>query len=126
MRPAITPVMDRPLFTPPLRPVIGQQVLLEGRDNSDPCILFEQIYVDKERLQNHIQRGLQDQDQISLTELVQSQPLEQGLAELVTYLELAADDPRAVIDEQQRFEISWQDSDGNTRLAHTPRVIYSR
>lgn len=126
MRPAITPIMDRPLFTPPLRPVIGQQVILEGRDNSDPGVLFDQIYVDKERLQNHIQRRLQNQDQISLSELVQSQPLEQGLAELVTYLELAADDPKAIIDEQQIFEISWQDSDGNMKLAKTPRVIYSR
>ena len=126
MRPAITPVMDRPLFTPPVRPVIEQQVLLEGRDNSDPGVLFDQIYVDRERLQKHIQRGLQNQDQISLSELVQSQPLEQGLAELVTYLELAADDPRAVIDEQQRFEISWRDSEGKTKLAKTPRVIYSR
>lgn len=126
MRPAITPVMDRPLFTPPVHPVIEQQLLQEGQDDSDPGALFDQIYVDKGRLQTLIQHGLQSHEQLALSELVQTHPLEQGLAELVTYLELAADDPRAMIDEQQTFEVTWQDSDGWMRRAQTPRVVFSR
>ena len=89
--PDISLTMDRPLFEPPLRPQIEEEVL--GGEEDVPCdALFDTIYVDKARLAANIRHALQDRSQISLDELVQQHPLEQGLAELVSYFSLAAED----------------------------------
>jgi hypothetical protein len=43
-----------------------------------PSALFDQVVVDKARLTRHIRHALQDRAQITLSELVASQPLQQG------------------------------------------------
>jgi hypothetical protein len=68
---------------------------------------------------------LQTRHQISLADLVKSFPLEQGLAELVAYLSLATEDDAAVIDDQNKQELSWVDSEGKRRRATLPLVIFS-
>ncbi len=119
-------VMDRPLFSPPLKPHISQQTLQEGTDQVDTGVLFEQIYVDKPRLAAHIRRALQTREQIALTTLLETWPLEQGLAELLAYLSLAADDRKAIIDDQQSETIDWSDASGIRRRASLPVVIFCR
>jgi len=79
---------------------------------------------------------LRQQSQISLRALLETQPLQQGLAELVTWLELAhagsrwLDGLRATVDDDVQEIIEWamQDSDGSTvrRRARMPRVIFTR
>ena len=49
----------------------------------EAAALFDQVVVDKARLTRHIRHALQDRAQITLSELVTRQPLQQGLAELV-------------------------------------------
>jgi hypothetical protein len=79
----ITLPMERPLFTPPLKPVIDSLCLQHGSEEIDAQALFDQVVVDKARLTRHIRHALQDSAQISLSELLETQPLQQGLAELV-------------------------------------------
>jgi hypothetical protein len=82
--------------------------------------------VDKAELASRIRRALQAQTQVSLGELLASHPLERGLAEVVAYLSLAADDPHAIIEDEQRQSIRWTDSAGTERRATVPLVVYSR
>lgn len=122
--------MERPLFTPAIKPMIADLALQAGDEDMDPSALFDQVVVDKARLTRHIRHALQDRAQITLSELVTRQPLQQGLAELVTYLQLGSEAFSTVVDEDTPEPIRWQsvaaDGQGITRSARLPRVIFMR
>ncbi len=122
--------MERPLFAPVNRPVIADLALQAGDEDIDAQALFDQVVVDKARLTRHIRHALQDRAQTTLIELVTSQPLQQGLAELVAYLQLGCEDFNTVMDEDISEPIGWQTvtSDGQiiNRSAKLPRVIFIR
>ncbi|MFC5512368.1 DUF3375 domain-containing protein [Massilia jejuensis] len=117
--------MERLLYTPPFKAAIREVAI----DESDAAILsdalFDQVYVDQARLLSAIRRALQDRPQISLAALVGIAPIEQGLAELATYLKLAADDAGAAIDDERTEQIDWIDADGRGRRAILPLVIFT-
>jgi flagellar motility protein MotE (MotC chaperone) len=122
--------MERPLFTPAIKPVIADLAVLAGEQDIDPAALFDQVVVDKARLTRHIRHALQDRVQITLSELVASQALQQGLAELVAYLQLGSEAFSTVVDEETVEPIAWQalapDGLEVTRCARLPRVIFMR
>ncbi len=124
--PTIDLPMERPLFSPPWKPTITDQILVEGEGDIPTDVLYEQVYVDKTELAAHIRRTLQTRPQISLAELVESRPLERGLAEIVAYLSLAADDGHALIDDEHKQTIAWTDPTGCQRQATVPLVVYCR
>ena len=123
---AVALPMERPLFRPPVRPQIADMALESGEIDMDTAALFGQVVVDREALAGKIRQALQAQPQIALEELVNAHPLRQGLAELVAYLQLAAEWPRAVVDEETRTAIAWQAEDTTWRRASLPRVIFVR
>ncbi len=125
VRVALNLPLDRPLYSPPLKPRIDTQILLEGTSDNDVNVLFGQIHVDKSRLLENLSLALRQQPQISLGELLQRYPLEQGLAELVTWLELATTHSRCVLDEQHSQLISWHDKQGIQRRASVPLIVFS-
>lgn len=122
--------MERPLFTPVIKPVIVDLALQSGDENIDPAALFDHVVVDKARLIRHIRHALQDRAQITLSELVASQPLAHGLAELVAYLQLGSETFSTVVDEVTPEPIRWQtvatDGQAIIRSARLPRVIFIR
>jgi hypothetical protein len=133
--------LERPLFSPSVKPRLADLALVAGEDDIDTARLFDQIVVDKARLRSAVQRALRRQPQITLRELLDAEPLHQGLAELVAYLELAhAGDGsdaldalgglRALVDEAVEEPIRWQGSNADgeavTREARLPRVIFTR
>ena len=124
--PDVRLVMDRPLFSPPLKPQLDAILQLPSADDIPADALFDRVYVDKERLASRIRRLLQRRAQVSLAEVVTEHPVEHGLAELVSYLSLASDDPAAIIDEQRRETIVWTDAEGRRRRASVPLVIFAR
>jgi ribosomal protein S16 len=124
--PSIELPMDRPLFSPPLKPRIDQQDLAEGDADIDPEALFNQVFVDHERLRAGIRRALAEREQVRLSELIAEQPLELGLAELVSYLAIADEDRHAVVDDDSHEEIEWTDVAGMTRRARVPLVLFTR
>ena len=124
--PELNLVMDRPLFSPPLRPEITDKITLADGHLIDPAVLFEQNFVDRPALESGIRRALQDRDQISLAELVEQQPLKQGLAELVTYLAIAAEDDAGLIDDEKVQTVTWIQPDGRQRQARVPLVVFCR
>jgi hypothetical protein len=123
--PDIALVMDRPLFTPPLKPQIDE-LAADAVEDVPSDALFNHVYVDKERLAGRIRRALQTRSQVSLLDLVDAHPLEQGLAELVAYMSLAAAEGACVIDDAQRQTVSWSDGEGGIRQATLPLVAFCR
>ncbi len=124
--PSIELPMDRPLFSPPLKPHIAQQQLTEGDAEIDPEALLNQVFVDRERLRDAIRRMLGEHDQVRLSALIAEQPLALGLAELVAYLNIADEDPHALIDDHQHEQVEWTDDQGITRRARVPLVLFTR
>jgi hypothetical protein len=122
--PDVQLAMDRPLFSPPIKPRIEQAPLEEGTADIAADPLFEQVYVDKERLRARLRQALQTQRQISLEALLQRHPLEQGLAELVTWLSLATGEGLGLVDETQEQVVYWTDDQGQQRRAALPAVIF--
>jgi hypothetical protein len=123
--PDIALVMDRPLFTPPLKPQI-EEIAADAVEDVPSDALFNHVYVDKERLAGRIRRALQTRPQVSLVDLVEAHPLEQGLAELVAYVSLAAAEAACVIDDAQRQTVRWTDGEGSARQATLPMVVFCR
>jgi hypothetical protein len=124
--PEIDLPLQRPLFVPPHKPTISDHELLAGASDVGADALYEQVYVDREQLRSHVRRALQGRAQVSLAELLELHPLELGLAELVTYLALAAEDPDAVIDGSQMQHARWIDAQGIAREAAMPLVVFTR
>lgn len=123
--PSVQLPLERPLFTPPLRQQLNDQGIIEGESDVDPEGLFEQIYIDRDRLRARIRRALNRSASASLAHIVEEHPLEHGLAELVTYFALAADDPNAVIDPSRSEHIEWVDTEGASRRATVPAVVFT-
>lgn len=123
--------MERPLYTPPLKPKIANIRLEHGDEDVDTATLYSQMVVDKAAIAGHIRQTLQDRPQVSLRELCQARPLTQGLAELVAYLELGEESGSperfAVwVDENAQDVIVWHSASNEERRARMPRVIYLR
>lgn len=127
---AIELPMERPLHTPPLKPVIANVALESGETDVDAGALFSQVVIDKAALSRHVRHALQQYSQVSLRELCEARPLEQGLAELIAYLQLAGEEFKTVVDEEASDIIVWQErgTDKGERMkqARLPRVIFVR
>jgi hypothetical protein len=123
--PAIGLPMDRTLYNPPFKARIVQQTIDTSPADIPADALFEQIYVDQLRLASNIRRALQSRTQVSLGALLAEYPLEQGLAELATYLKLATSDATSAIDDDRDEIVHWIDAHGQHRQATVPLVIYT-
>jgi hypothetical protein len=124
--PAVVLPLERPLYAPPEKPRLDSGEITAADEEIDTSRLFDQIYVDPQRLRGGIRRALQGRAQIGLCELLEREPLEQGLAELITYLSLIDPSFQVVFDEHARERVHWNDRDGCERIATIPRVSFSR
>lgn len=132
--PSVELPLERPLHQPPLQTVLTSVALQAGDDDLDAAVLFSQVRVDKAALSAHIRQSLQTCAQVSLADLLQTRPLQQGLGELVAYLQLASESSDSVVDEGTLETVEWlaQDASGPAqgqpvmRRAKLPRVIFVR
>jgi flagellar motility protein MotE (MotC chaperone) len=122
--------MERPLHAPAVKPIIANIELETGDADVDIDALYSQVIIDKAQLIRHIRHALQDKTQVTLRDLTEMQPLRQGLAELVAYLQLGSETFKTVIDEETSESIAWTSigADGAVRnkRARLPRVIFVR
>jgi hypothetical protein len=118
--------MERPLFTPPLKPVIANVELESGEETLDMTALYSQVVIHKQELAGNIRRALQTRSQVSLRELLCEYPLEHGLAELVAYLQIAGDWAHTVVEEKVQDTVDWHAQSGIIRRARMPRIIFAR
>lgn len=126
--------MERPLHTPAMRPLIADIELESGEPEVDAAALYLQVVIDKAQLARHIRHTLQERTQVTLRELTEIQPLQQGLSELVTYLQLGSEAFKTIVDEDTVEIITWQGvtkevattKEMTIRRARLPRVIFMR
>ncbi len=122
--------MERPLHSPAFKPRIASNGLQTEDNEVDASVLYEQVVVDTPRLSRHIRQALQTRSQITLSELIATQPLQLGLAELVAYLQLGSESFKTVVDEKAEDVIAWdvETPDGAVleKQARLPRVIFVR
>lgn len=114
---------ERPIFTPKQRIAIADLVEATAGDELGIDELFAQDVVDVERLAEHIMRSLIDRGQVTLGELCRTQPIEHGLAEVVSYLQLGSERFDTTIDESVTDLVTWS-TDGVERSASMPRVVF--
>lgn len=117
--------MERPLHAPAAKLKLAEVAPEAGDAELDATALFSQVVIDKARLLRHIRHALQDRAQVTLAELCRERPLEQGLAELVAYLQIGGDAFKTVVDEQVEDVIVWR-SQERYKQARLPRVIFVR
>jgi hypothetical protein len=118
--------LERPLHRPANKPRITQIALDEGDAEVDTSILYSQVVVDKAELSRNIRQELQERGQISLGEVVARHPLRHGLAELVTYVQLAGEWEHAVVDEEREQQVRWETEAGVIRQATLPHILLVR
>jgi hypothetical protein len=124
--PTVSLPMERPLYTPQVKQQLDSSVVDEPLDDLDAGALFEQVYVDPEPLRGGVRRALRGRAQVGLAELVEMRPIEQGLAELITYLSLTDPSFTVVYDEAAQEELSWVDQAGSRRRVRLPRISFAR
>jgi hypothetical protein len=124
--PRVTLTMERPLYTSTSKVSVDSSGVVQGAPELDASALFEQVFVDMARLTSTVRRALQARDQITLQDLVDGAPIEQGLAEVVSYLALDDDTFDVVFDERCPTRLAWYDVDGVQRTATLPTVSYVR
>jgi hypothetical protein len=132
--------LERPLFTPTVKPRLAELQVLAAEEEIDTARpVRPESWSTRQRLRASVQRALRNEPQVTLRELLETEPLLQGLAELVAYLELAhagtegggADGVRALVDETEdgidpvaiaatRRKSRWY------AQARVPRVIFTR
>jgi len=118
--------MERPLYSPPLKLNLDSQKIEVAREELDTELLFSQIVVDREKLRSHVRRALDSSPQITLANLLQENPLEHGLAELVSYFSLHGAEFELQFDESRTETVSWEDDQRGTRTAEIPRLTFVR
>ncbi|MFF3066403.1 DUF3375 domain-containing protein [Oerskovia sp. NPDC057915] len=111
---------ERPLYRPQHQEPLASEGVTAGVADFDASALFTQVHVDPERLSRTVRDALRRRGQVSLAQLVEEHPLEQGLAELVTYLSL--DDPRFAVvhDPAHTDEVRWVVADVDAPAAGGP------
>ena len=125
--PSITLPMERPLHRPPREVAIDATGVAPGSEDFGSDALVTQMHIDRARLAATVWDRLGPQDQVGLDRVLDRQPLQQGLAELVGYLSLTEPGLTVVFDPTERDQVSWSaDDEALDRVAELPRVSFVR
>jgi hypothetical protein len=126
--PSIRLPVERPLYVPIIKARIDSGGIhpATDADESDPAVLFQQVYVDPGPLRDNVRAALRRDSQVGLSDLVTAAPLTHGVAELVAYLSLRDDTFAIVYDEARIEQVTWTGPDGQDRAATLPRVTFTR
>ncbi|MFX1818381.1 DUF3375 domain-containing protein [Pseudarthrobacter sp. CC4] len=117
---------ERPLYEPGRKVTVDDAVLAADDTEVDAGALFSQFHVDKERLKANVDAVLADAEQATLIEVTQAYPLQQGLAEIVAYYQLASESEWASIHDDVPQQLQWHLPDGGIREATIDQIIFVR
>jgi hypothetical protein len=123
--PQIVLPMERPLYRPRLKQALDSSVEAADAD-VDVSRLFEQVYVDTARLTDAVRVTLGAGMQVSLPDVLTAYPLEQGLAELMTYLSLRDPGFEVIFDDARQDQVRWSDGESQARTVTMPAVSFVR
>jgi len=120
--------LERPLFDPP------EQVKATERPRAASSLidaealiaLYDTFYIDDSILRENIDRLLMSRKEVTLAELITSYPIGQGMAEVIAYLQIAAQAPHHRIDRDARDTVTINTRDGDEKQINVPRIVYRR
>jgi hypothetical protein len=127
-KPEIEMVMDRPLWSPPtVTKLRKQEMELGSSDDVDTSILYDQSNIDQRELKERIQEFLKTDSQVSLRTITERYPIKKGVAEILTYIDIASKNEKAVINEDvsEIMIISNMISKKQFRI-EIPQIIFCR
>ena len=126
LRPHIELILSRSLFSVPHATLLEDIDLHEGDADLEMEVLFQQSYIDEAELASNIRALLQRRKQITLSEVIEHHPIRKGLAEVVGYINLAARDDKALIDDTQAESVQIDTQGKHRKQLHLPRIIFTR
>lgn len=120
-------IMERPLFSPPLKISFSKTDIRDGMSEADTSLLFEQFYVDIETLRNNIKQALRNRSQIVLSDLLGLYKPQKGLTEVLAYMQIAANDKKHYINRELQEELIIENIESNKKYSvKAPVVIFNR
>lgn len=120
-------LMDKPLFTPPVKIVFPQTPIEDGAADSNTNILFEQFYIDIDMLRNNVKAMLRTKPQVALSELLHHFEPTKGTAEILGYMQIATGDNRHYINNDRTEKLNIFNADSGNRFElEAPLVIFKR
>ena len=124
---AITLPFERPLYSPPAASEV-ESLIPPTTAEVDPDLLFAQTFVDQTRLIDNIRAVLPERSAALLSDIVAMYPLEQGAAEIVSYLALDDGDVAVEMDDSDDTVLDYDDpaDPTNVKRARLPKVTVRR
>lgn len=116
---------ERPLFRPSRTADLHDEVVTEGTSELDLDAIDAYGHIDRVALADRVQQTIGAGRRARLIEVIESAPLEQGLAELVGYFSLGDSGLDVMFDEHVRTAVTWE-GDAMTRVADMPDVTFVR
>ncbi len=126
VKPELSSLMSRRLYTPPSETRLEDAAIAVGHAEGSVDALFTQSFVDLETLRANVTRLLAGREQITLSAVLEAEPPQEGLAEVIGYLELASRDERATIDDREDTPVSLRLTRGAVRRLRLPQAIFTR
>ena len=117
--------LSRTLFTPPKNPIIESMGLKTGKADITLTPIFTQNYIDENALINNIRQALQTNAQVTLNHLITIFPVQRGLAEILTYMNIASKNDKAVINNKVQ-ELILYTMKSKTKTLQLPQIIFIR
>jgi len=130
--PQIDLSFDRPIGNPPQKATFKNQPTEIGSTQLETAnlgVLFDQFEMNRQELEANIAGLLKDNSEITLSEVVRKYPIQNGLAEVLTYFSIAATSKKHQINDDKKELIPWlleEDIDATKKEIHLPLVTFVR
>lgn len=120
--------LERPLFDPPEQIIVSERPTTASMliDEDALLALYDTFFIDETLLHDNIKRLLMSRSEVTLPELVKHYPIKQGIAELVAYVLIAAQETHHTVEQNLREEIIINMREGEERRVVVPQVIFRR
>jgi len=127
-KPLIEMIMDKPLWKGSSATKLRKQDMEYGSSEEvSTSILYDQSNIDPKELKSKIQEFLTSYSQISLKSITEKYPINRGLVELVTYMDIASKSKKAIINEDvSEIMVIKNASSGNQYEIQIPQIIFCR
>jgi hypothetical protein len=83
--------------------------------------------MNRQELELNIANLLKDKSEISLAEVIETYPIQNGLAEVITYFSIAATSKKHIINENRKGTIPWYIEENEAfskKEIHLPQVLF--
>ncbi|MDR1883575.1 MAG: DUF3375 domain-containing protein [Prevotella sp.] len=121
-------IADKPLFKVPQKVKFAQTDFDFGKASADNHNVFEQFEISIAELRDNIRNALKHKTQISFVDFIKEFPIQKGVAEVVAYMEIASQERRKHIinDEDRQFVDIQNAKTGKLFKIEIPQIIFCK